>query len=393
MGTSVSLGRIFGIPVGINWSVLVIATLIALLFGLGPMPREVAPGLPDGVYVLAGVVAAVLFLGSILAHELGHAVVARSRGVEVEGITLWLLGGVARLGGEAPSPRAELRIAAVGPLSSGLLAALFWALAWGASRLGVDPLAVEVLAWLALINGLLAAFNALPAAPLDGGRVLAAIWWWRTGNRTRGLVGASNAGRLLGGALLGFAGWQFLVGQGMVALWTAFIGWFIWQTAITEGRSAVARGSLAGLTAVEAAPPDPPIVDEWLTVDGLIAVLGDGGDHTAFVVRESDGILRSIVSLDDIRRVQPQHRGQVRLGDIAVPIAELTTAWDTEPLLAVFDRVPSDDRPEIVVYDSRMCLVGVISRADLARLIHQAGARRHPSPPPPPPRTQAPQPH
>jgi Zn-dependent protease/CBS domain-containing protein len=385
---SIRLGKIAGVPVGLSWTLLIIAGIFALGLAEGRFPSS-DPGYSATAYWLAAGVTVVLFFASILAHELSHAVVAKRNGLPVEGITLWLLGGVARLGGEAPTPAAELRIAGVGPLSSAALGAGFWGLALLADGLGIDPLAVSVLTWLALINLILAAFNAVPAAPLDGGRVLAAIWWWRTGDRTRGLVGAATAGRWLGAGLMAFAVWEFFYGDGVLALWTAIIGWFIWQTAIGEGRSAVARRSLAGITAVEAARPDPPIIDEWLTVNGLVALLGDGGDHTAFVVREADGVLRSIVTLDDIRRVPPNRRGETRLGDISVPISELTTAWATDSLLSALDRVPGDHRPEIVVYDERMCLVGVISRADLSRLIHYATTGRTPSttpPPPPPPR-------
>jgi Zn-dependent protease len=383
---SIRLGTIAGIPVGLSWTLLVVAGVFALGLAEGQYPNS-NPGYGTGAYWIAAVVTVGVFFGSILVHELSHAVVARRHGIPVEGITLWLLGGVARLGGEARTPAAELRIAGVGPLSSGLLAAVFWAMAWVAGQLGLDPLLHHVLAWLALINLILAIFNSIPAAPLDGGRILAAVWWWRTGDRTKGLVGAAAAGRLLGGGLMAYAAWEFVYRDGVMALWTALIGWFIWQSAQAEGQSALTRRSLAGITAVEAARPDPPVVDEWLTVDGLVALLGDGGDHTAFVVREHDGVLRSVVSLDDIKRVPPSRRGDTRLGDIAVPIADLTTAWATEPLIGVLDRIAVDGRPEIVVYDARMCLVGVISRADLGRLIHQAtNARNAPPPPPPPPR-------
>ena len=383
---SIRLGTIAGIPVGLSWTLLVVAGVFALGLAEGQYPSS-NPGYGTGAYWIAAVVTVGVFFASILIHELSHAVVARRHGIPVEGITLWLLGGVARLGGEARTPAAELRIAGVGPLSSGLLAAVFWAMSWVVAQVDLDPLVHDVLAWLALINLILAIFNSIPAAPLDGGRLLAAVWWWRTGDRTKGLVGAAAAGRLLGGGLMAYAAWEFVYGDGVMALWTALIGWFIWQSAQAEGQSALTRRSLAGITAVEAARPDPPVVDEWLTVDGLVALLGDGGDHTAFVVREHDGVLRSVVSLDDIKRVPPSRRGDTRLADIAVPIAELTTAWATEPLIGVLDRISVDGRPEIVVYDSRMCLVGVISRADLGRLIHQAtNARNAPPPPPPPPR-------
>lgn len=381
---SIRLGRIAGVPVGLSWSLLVIAAVFALGLAEGRFPNS-DPGHTAAAYWLASMITVVLFFASILGHELSHAIVARRNGLPVEGITLWLLGGVARLGGEAPDPGAELRIAGVGPLTSAGFGATFWALALGADWLGLSGLVVSVLTWLALINIILAAFNAVPAAPLDGGRVLAAIWWWRTGDRTRGLVGASTLGRWLGAALMAFAAWQFVQDDAVLALWTAVVGWFIWQSAVADGRSAVTRRSLAGITTVEAARPDPPIVDEWLTVDGLVAMLGDGGDHTAFVVRESDGVLRSIVTLDEIRRVPPNRRGSVRLGEIAVPISELTTAWASDSLLSALDRVPGDHRPEIVVYDERMCLVGVVSRADLTRLVHAASSGSHTAPPPPPP--------
>jgi Zn-dependent protease/CBS domain-containing protein len=384
---SIRLGRIAGVPVGLSWSLLIVAGVFALGLAEGRFPNS-DPGHTSAAYWLAALVTVVLFFASVLGHELSHAIVARRNGIPVEGITLWLLGGVARLGGEAKTPSAELRIAGVGPLSSAALGAGFWVLALSAEWLGLSGLVVSVLAWLALINLVLAAFNAVPASPLDGGRVLAALWWWRTGDRTRGLVGASTLGRGLGLALMAFAGWQFVQDDMVLAIWTAFIGWFIWQSAIADGRSAVTRSSLAGITTVEAARPDPPIVDEWLTVDGLVAMLGDGGDHTAFVIRESDGVLRSIVTLDEIRRVQPNRRGLVRLGEIAIPISELTTAWATDSLLSALDRVPGDHRPEIVVYDDRMCLVGVVSKADLARLVHAAASgpsRASNTPPPPPP--------
>jgi Zn-dependent protease/CBS domain-containing protein len=381
---SIRLGRIAGVPVGMSWSLLIIAGVFALGLAEGRFPSS-DPGHTTAAYWLASMVTVLLFFASILGHELSHAIVARRNGLPVEGITLWLLGGVARLGGEAKSPGAELRIAGVGPITSAGFGAVFWVMAQGADGLGLSGLAVSVLAWLALINLVLAAFNSVPAAPLDGGRVLAALWWWRSGDRTRGLVGAATLGRWLGIGLMAFAAWQFLADDAVLALWTAVIGWFIWQSAVADGRSAITRRSLAGITAVEAARPDPPVVDEWLTVDGLVAMLGDGGDHTAFVVRESDGVLRSIVTLDEIRRVPPNRRSLVRLGEIAIPIADVTTAWATDSLLSALDRVPGDHRPEIVVYDERMCLVGVVSRADLARLVHAASSGGHPKAPPPPP--------
>lgn len=379
--TSIRLGTIAGVPVGASWSLLVLAAIFAVGLAEGRFPAS-DPGYGGSTYWAAAGVTVLAFFASILAHEMGHALVARRSGLRVEGVTLWMLGGVARFDGESTRPDDELRIAAVGPLTSAALGLVFGGLSWLVSQLGVDPLASSVLSWLALVNLGLAAFNALPAAPLDGGRVLAAAIWWRTGDRNRGLLGAASAGRVLGSGLVAVGVWQLLTDGTDLGIWTALVGWFVLQTAQSEAATARARRTLAGIPVVEAARPDPPVVDEWLTVDGLVTILGDGGDHTAFVVRESDGVLRSVVTLEDIRRVPPARRGEVTLGEIAVPIAALTTAWATEPLLDVIGRVPADGRPEIVVYDARMCLVGVVSRSDLSRLSSR-GADRPPPPPPP----------
>ncbi len=381
---SIRLGKIAGVPVGISWSLLVVAAVFTLGLAEGQYPNT-TPDHGRLSYWLAAGVTVLAFFMSILIHELSHAVVARRHGIGVEGITLWFLGGVAQLRGEPTTPSAEFQIAGVGPLSSAILALGFWVLSWTGDQLGASPLIQDVFLWLALINLVLAVFNSVPAAPLDGGRILAAVWWWRTGDRTKARLGAANAGQLLGGALMAYAAWELLYRDGTFALWTAIVGWFIWRSARSEGQTAVTRHSLAGITAVEAARPDPPVVDEWLTVEGLVAVLGDGGDHTAFVVREHDGVLRSVVTLDDIKRVSPNRRGEVTLHEIAVPIAQLTTAWTTDPLITVLDRMDTEGRPEIVVYDTRMCLVGVISRADLSRLIRRAGTSGSAPPPPPPP--------
>lgn len=179
MNESVRLGRIAGIPVGLNVSVLVIVVILVVGLAFGLFPESFA-GYSTAAYLLAALLAALAFLASLLAHELAHAVVAKRHGVEVEGITLWLLGGVARLHGEPRTPRADFLIAVVGPLTSVALGAVFWLLALAVGWATGSPLAVGTLVYLALLNVVLAVFNLIPAAPLDGGRVLrAALWRWR----------------------------------------------------------------------------------------------------------------------------------------------------------------------------------------------------------------------
>src|SRR5918998_1061086 len=169
MTASLRFGRIAGIPVGANWSALLIAALIAWSLAGRLLPAQV-PGLDPAAYWLAAGLGAGLFLASLLAHELGHAVVARRAGLRVRGITLWLLGGVAQLEDEPATPRDELRVAVVGPAVSLALAAGFGLAAAALAVAGGPAVAVAVAAWLAVGNAPLALFNLVPAAPLDGGR-------------------------------------------------------------------------------------------------------------------------------------------------------------------------------------------------------------------------------
>ena len=225
MRLTVRLGRILGIPVGVNAGVLVMVVLVSAGLAFGSLPAG-HPGRPLPVYLVAGGIAAVLFIASLLAHELAHAVVARATGVEVEGITLWLLGGVAQLRGEARSAAAELAIAAVGPATSVALGALFAAVTAGLSAAGERGLPVAVAGYLAMANVALAVFNLVPAAPLDGGRVLRAAVWRATGDRFRAARVAAGAGRVFGlllilagvarvlfGAGLGGCGWYCSAGS------------------------------------------------------------------------------------------------------------------------------------------------------------------------------------
>src|SRR6202521_1440514 len=194
MNENVSLGRIAGIHVGLNWSLLVIAALIAWSLAGNLLPAA-APGQTSSAYLLAGVVSAFVYLACLLAHELAHSIVAMRRGVKVEGITLWLFGGVSRFSSESASPAAQAWITFVGPLTSLLLGVVFFlasvAVGGGANNTGL--LAVT-LSWLGFINLLLGVFNLLPAFPLDGGRILQSLIWARTRDRLRATPIAARIG-------------------------------------------------------------------------------------------------------------------------------------------------------------------------------------------------------
>src|SRR5262249_41778064 len=182
-----------------------------------------------------------LFLASGVAQEIAHSLVARRYGVEVGGITLWMLGGVAKLGGESPSAGAELRIASAGPATSVGLAVLFGLGALAASALGVPGLVGSALGWLALINGVLAVFNLIPAAPRGGGRIFASLLVSHRGARQRAAGTAARVGVVFGWLLVALGGAGWLAGLGFGGLWTALIGWFLVSAARAEGQMARSR--------------------------------------------------------------------------------------------------------------------------------------------------------
>ena len=196
--SGVRLGRVFDIEISADLGVVMFAGLLTWILASSILPASVA-GLPAGAYWSVAALGTLLFLGSLLAHELGHAVVARRNDIEVLGITLWLFGGVAQLRSDARTAGAELRIALAGPAMSLVVGALSLAAAVGLRSVGVPEIYVVALGWLGLVNVVLAVFNLLPGAPLDGGRVLAALIWMVRGDRLRARVWAARAGRAVGG--------------------------------------------------------------------------------------------------------------------------------------------------------------------------------------------------
>src|SRR5919108_4352748 len=231
MGDSFSLGRIAGIRIGVNWSWLVVFALITWSLATGVFPNT-NPGLGDGQYVAMGVAAAVLFFTSLLLHELGHALEARREGMEIDGITLWLFGGVAKFRGMFPSAGAEFRIAIAGPLVSLVLGLLFLGVPM---LLGLPATVDGVLFWLGSINIALLVFNLLPALPLDGGRILRSILWYARGEFASATRIAAGIGRAFG-YLFVAAGVALLVfASPVTGIWLAFIGWFPLQAARAEG--------------------------------------------------------------------------------------------------------------------------------------------------------------
>lgn len=377
MKETLSLGRIAGVRVGLNWSVLVIIALVAVTLAEGRFP-DAHPGHPAWAYWASALSAAVVFLASLLAHELAHAVVARRNGVQVDGITLWMLGGVARLHSEAPTPAAELRIAGVGPLTSAVAGAGFFGLAVWLDALHASGLVVEAVAWLAAINFVLAVFNALPAAPLDGGRLLRAFLWHRTGDRMRATHGAAAAGRALGWFMIvtGFAA-MVLTGD-LSGLWPALIGWFLVATATAEERQTQLRGVLDQIPVGRVMTRDPITVPGTTT---LAAFLSEGPfgryRHSAFPVLAPDGTAAGLVTVRLVEDIPLRARSTTTIAEVMRPLREVITAAPDDWVVDLLPRLQtSRDRRALVLDDGHV--VGIVTLADITRALSWLTAATRP---------------
>jgi Zn-dependent protease/CBS domain-containing protein len=372
MRASFRLGRVAGVPVGVNWSVVVIFLLIAGALSANLFPRSY-PGHSAVAYVAAGLAAAVVFFLGLLAHEVAHAVVAKRNGIDVEGITLWLFGGVSELKGEARDPGAELRISGVGPLVSLLIGLFFGAIAVLLALAGANGLLLGALSWLAGINVLLAIFNILPAAPLDGGRLLRAAVWKATGDRTKGAVVAARAGWVLGIVLIGLGLWRFLAGAGFGGLWLALIGWFLIGAAGQEERQARMGSALRGVRVGDVMTPQPQTASGDMTVADFV-------DHYLFAYRHSalplteQGRPVGLVTLDRVRGIPPDRRASTTLGEVACRADDLVLARPDEQLNDLLPRLSecADGRALVVTQEQ---LIGIVSPSDISRAVQHGSMR------------------
>jgi Zn-dependent protease/CBS domain-containing protein len=364
------LGTIAGLRVGVNWSVL--AIFLLLLMGLAGAQFPTAyPGLGTATYVVAGLVAALVFFGSLLAHELAHAIVARRNGMEVEGITLWLFGGVAKLRGESRSPGDEIRMAAVGPLVSVVAAVVFGVAAWLVEQLAGPGITVGVLRWLSVINGILAVFNLFPAAPLDGGRILRGYLWKRHGDRHAATITASRAGKGFGWFLIGLGLFQFIGAGAAGGLWMALIGWFLTNAAGMEEQHARMQSALGNVRVADVMTPNPETVTLDLTIQELLEEHLLRSRWSSYPVLDTDGHLAGLITLSQVKQVPRQAQASLTVADVACSTDDVPVARPGEPLSDLLPRLAGcSDGRALVVEDGHV--VGIVSPTDIMRRIELA---------------------
>ncbi len=378
------VGRISGIEVRLDWSLLIVFWLIVMNLGGGLFPArhpEWSPWLGWGMAATA----AVLFVLSILAHELSHALVGRANGVAVAGITLFIFGGVAHMRGEPRSPRAELLMTVVGPLTSlaiGLLATAGGAyLASPAVVDAADPFRAfqrvgpfaTVLLWLGPINIMIGLFNLIPAYPLDGGRVLRSALWAATRDFAKATRWAAFVGQAFG-MLLIILGVSMVVGvaipwlgRGLISgLWTAFIGWFLYGAAAASTSQVMLTELLEGVPVSRLMKHQPATIEADLPVARLVDDHFMSTAERAFPVVDGDRLL-GIVALEDVRKVPREAWQTTRVRDVMTPAPGLVVATPDESAAAALTKLANRDVEQLPVVDGDGRLLGMLRRRDIQR--------------------------
>lgn len=361
------LGSVLGFEIRIDFSWFVIFLLILWSFSARVFPAQY-PGLTAGTYLTMGTIGALLFFCSLLAHELAHSLVARSKGIPVEGITLFIFGGMARTKVEAEQPGDEFAIAVVGPLSSLLIAGLFAGVWWLGGLAGWTAVS-GVARYLAFLNVLLAAFNILPGFPLDGGRLFRSAVWKVTGDLTKATRWASAGGRLLAYLLIGLGVLQLFSGAALGGLWLIFIGWFLRNAAVMSLQQHVVRHVLEGVSAREIMSPRPVTVSPDLTLSDLVESYFLEERHHSFPVVELDQPV-GLVTLQHVKEVPREEWTTRRVRDVMTGAGEIVVG-PREDVTRVLERMQSADERRVLVVENGM-LLGIISASDVAGWIQRS---------------------
>jgi len=360
---TVSAGRIAGVSIGLNWSWLIIFVLIVWSLADSYFPSRY-PFFSGSAYFFMAVAAAILFFGSLLLHELGHALQARREGMHIDGITLWLFGGVARFKGMFPTAGAEFRIAIAGPLVTLGLSGAFIVLATLVpSSQGLHG----VLAWAGYVNLLLLVFNLIPALPLDGGRVLRSILWRAKGNFYWATAIAGDIGRGFGYLMMGGAVLLFIFYGTFTAAWFAVLGWFLLRAAGAERRYGTAHQALGGLRVGDLMVRSPVVARPDDTIAAFLDGTAGTTRHTLYpVVR--DGALVGVLPFGRVAHIPRDEWQRRAVSECMLPPGVLPALREDEDLMDALTELSDADRRRGVVFrDGRF--VGLLSLTDIERVL------------------------
>jgi Zn-dependent protease len=373
-GGGVSIGKVFGVRITVHPSWILIFLFVVIWLGSVGGPTA-GSAIPDSLRWLAAPLVATTFFASVLLHELAHALVARRQGVPVDEVMLFIFGGAARLEQDAPDPRTEAVITIAGPVSSLLLGLLLLGMGTALDQLDglLAAVVVEVCLWLGAINLFLAAFNMIPGFPMDGGRLLRAILWARTRDFLRATRLATRVGGVFAFLLIG-AGALLALAAGNVVLgiWTAVIGWFLYQTAQATYRRVELRSLVEGVAVQDVMDREIPVVHPNLTLDTFVdQYVGRGGSGLYPVT--ANGTLVGTIDVGQVRRVARTSWPTTRVHEVMSRGDSLWTLTERQPVMDALGRFQESDALAIPVVDllDGQRLIGLVTRDGLLRALRQ----------------------
>lgn len=359
----VLIGRVRGIDLRVNWSIGIIAMLIAWSLAETVLPDAV-DGRSETEYWVAGTLTALGLLAALVAHELGHSLVALRNDVGVKGITLWMLGGVAVLERNPSTPGAAIRIAAAGPAVSAAIGVIGLAVA-----VPLTGLAGASVQWFGAMNLALAAFNLLPAFPLDGGRLYQAWQWRTTGSERDATRRAVRLGLSVGAVLVGIGLLELLLVSTIGGLWLMMIGWFIREAARAHLRQSEMERPLSDMHVTQVMSPAPVTVLSDISLDNFIAGVFFGGRHAAYPVVDADGAVVGMITLNAVRSLPPERAAHSTVAELTVPLDDLVVVAPETSVAELMPLMQERGERRALVMDDAGALLGIVSPSDVARLV------------------------
>jgi Zn-dependent protease/predicted transcriptional regulator len=361
----ISLFKVAGIRINIDYSWFIIFGLVLFALSAGYLPRAF-PGQPTQTYWVAGLFATLLFFTSVMLHELAHSLVAIRHGIDIPEITLFIFGGVSRLSQEPTDPKTEFKIAVVGPLTSFALAAAFGALR--AALGGFEPsLIVVVIGYLAWINLALGIFNLIPGFPLDGGRLLRAFLWWKTGSLTQATKVAADFGKGFAVAIMILGGLQIFAGALVNGLWFIFIGMFLRGMSVKGYEELVIRKSLEGVHVEEVMVREVVSVPPDLTITQLIHDYFLHYAFRGFPVVENGRVL-GVVSVAAVRQLPREVYDNRQVTDIMTPLQEDLLIDAQASLADALVKMSRQEQDRLLVLKGDR-LAGLVTKTGLLRFV------------------------
>jgi len=372
------LGTVRGVRVGVHWSVLLLVLVVSDALAETALPSA-APGHATGAYWLAGVCGAVVLATGVLLHELSHVRTAQRHGLAVGSVVLWGLGGVSELETDPADPDTELRVALAGPLASLAIALVLGTCAAAAAALHAGDLAVSTLSWTAGTNVVLALFNLLPGAPLDGGRVLRAALWRRSGDPVAAAAAAGRAGQWLGAGLMTLGFLELFTTGDLGGLWLVLLGWFIATSAVSEARYRLALAALGDLrvgTVMSAHPTCAPA--DWTVADFL--------DHRAriapypsYPVTDPAGRPVGLLRIAQAVQLSSDDRQSSAVSLVCTPMSDCLIIAETDRVADVLPRVARLRGDDAAIVTHHGIVSGLLSPSDLNRAVRVASALGSPT--------------